>query len=592
MKITAGRRSSAVAALLVVAVTLTGCSGASSDTPSTPEQHQVETLRALPFGDAAAAVVTEVLTGAGIGVSADDAEVTGGEPVRVTRWQALNLGVEAANGGGVPGDALAATAPVPQGAPPVPYLVAAWITTYDSPSARFARELMGEQDWRNADTVLFPNLVLTLFLADAVAAGHEPGHPAPQAMALAAAARAEPCTFASTFVQNAITKVANALKVNTSGGGLIGFLGSIWNVAVDLAATAVKGLIDAVTKPIVDLIADGFGIVAVITQLSSFLVTWRLDLRPDPSHTRFGVDSEQITGQFQLTVAQDQPPIPDVIIACADAVDVDLRNAGSAAGSKVIWTGRNTGRADLSTRLSADDALRQDKTARYQYQTGQESNELAQSPDTETFALVVSTQLQRNDVQKVRQLFTKLLFDHIPADLQNIVSGLAQPLLDQADNRLAAITALNASARTFITFHTPEQKTPTPQPGGGNGNGARAVIPTECPTAVVAQFGYSYLDNFNPAGLPLSCQYVGASALQLVVGVEPAAFPTPPADVINAAFVDVPGADAAWIGGRDDGPLGPDWGLSVVVGDQTLTIAAGEPKERIIAIAKAILGVG
>ena len=52
-----------------------------------------------------------------------------------------------------------------------------------------------------------------------------------------------PCSAVSNFIQSAIATVFNALTVDTSGGGLFGFLGKIWNTVVNLAFDFVIGLV-------------------------------------------------------------------------------------------------------------------------------------------------------------------------------------------------------------------------------------------------------------------------------------------------------------------------------------------------------------
>jgi hypothetical protein len=47
---------------------------------------------------------------------------------------------------------------------------------------------------------------------------------------------------AFSFIQNAIADVAAALKVDTSGGGILGFLGSIWVQVIVQAAVASRCL--------------------------------------------------------------------------------------------------------------------------------------------------------------------------------------------------------------------------------------------------------------------------------------------------------------------------------------------------------------
>ncbi len=607
------RRTRWCAAGLAVALFATGCTGAtdSAGQASPPQRRLAETLQALPFGDVMD-IVTDALTQAGVGVSEDGAAAAA-SPVRLTRWQVRNLAVEAANGGGIAGATLAAAAPMPDGMPAMPYLVAAWAKVYDSAGARFARELMGEQDWPDADRILFPNLVLTLFLADATAGVQLPESSAAPSLGLAGVAKEDACTFGARFVQGAIADFVKALKVDTSGGGFLGFLGTIWNVAVELAASAVRVLVKQVTQPVLNLIADVFGVVALIVEVSSFVVKWRAQLRAEPSHSRFGVDSEIVAGRFQLVLAQQQPPIPDLVIGCAAAVGVDLRNAGSAAGSRLTWTERNNGRADLSTRTGADDVLGRDKTASYRYQTGQETAELARSSQTESPALQVSVRVHRNDVAKVRELFTKLLFDQIPQpDVRSVVERIARPRLDQVTAQLAALTDVTASSRTFITHHVaePSPSPSAPKPGSGPGQGVKAVIPVACPHVSVITDGFPRGDaggigagawEFDGQILPpqlrggvKSCGYTASlgqkdpvSGFQQVEQVGLYLYPHAEPMPAGAKQTSVAGADMAWFDGI----------LMVVVGDRTLGVEVRardtmDPERTALAVARSVLGVG
>lgn len=592
MRVLAGRPTTVArwgAAMTAIVLLVAGCTNNAAKEDSAGRQNsQIEVLRALPFGDGAQDVVTDVLERAGVGVYDDDAEVTDGKPVRVTRWQVRNLAIEAANGGGLPGNVLAELAPVPQGVPPVPYLVAAWIDTYGSQGAKFAKELMGAQDWTRADQILFPDLVLTLFLADAVAdVPYSP--PTVTRSASGEGGQGGPCSFAANFIQNSIATVATLLKVNTSGGGFFGFLGVIWNAAVTFAAAAIKGLIDTVTKPVVDLIADAFGLVAMIQQLSSIVTKWRAELRADPSHTRFGVDSEVVTGQFQLTVTQSQVQIPDFVADCAAAFGVDLRNAGSAAGSKVTWRENNTGRADLSARLSADDKLAQNKTAQYRYQTGQESSELAKSPDTASPSLFVSARVQRNDVDKIEEMLAKVLLDQIPnADARAIVKDLAQPVIDGAKAKLATITDVSARSRAYITYHIAAKPSATPSIPD-TGTPGKLKIPVGCPTAVLTSFGYTSTGSETFDGV-LACWYLRGAQLGVAITSKKGTASNCP----HAKPIDIPGAEAAWIdnGKSGDSKCSNAPTIDVVVSNGALSVSGGNRgTDEVIAIAKRILGV-
>ncbi len=262
---------------IAVCLLLAGCGSGGKKDPgftalpiSTADQSKVDRLRALPITESAVAVVSEVLRAAGVGVYADGAAAPAKEPVRLMNWQVQNLAVEAANGGGAKGSALTAVSKLPEGAPPVGYLLAAWVTKHDSPAAGFARALLGEQDWRHAEDIVFPKVLLTLFLADGI--GYQPTG---LNKASAVQSMDGPCTAVADFISNGINAVASALKVDTSGGGFLGFLGTIWNVAVDLAAGVVKGILKAFKDFAFGPVIDVFDILGTIQQVTAYLVQWR-----------------------------------------------------------------------------------------------------------------------------------------------------------------------------------------------------------------------------------------------------------------------------------------------------------------------------
>lgn len=417
-------------------------------------QSQVDQLRALPFTQDSAAIVAAVLRDAGVGIY-DDGAPDGQGIVQLTGWQVRNLAVEAANGGGVTGDVLAQVAPTPKGAPPIGYLLAAWAISYDSPGARFAHAVLGDQDWKHAGRVVFPKLVLTVFLADAVAYGAPAMKPAAHTIAPAAYERSAvaggPCSAASEFIQKGVAKIANYLKVNTSGGGLLGFLGTIWNVAVDLAAGVITGLLKVVAAPLIALMVDVFGVLATIQEVTSYLTVWRIQpLTFTPADNVFGVDDQVVTGKVEVHVVDNQLPVPELVVDCAKVVGVDLSKAGSAEGSAVKWDIHSRG---LATLTGSDASLDPKRSAYLTYRTGQETRTQAEKGAEHTGIMRVKATVKRNDVERVRQLLTKLLLDQIPASIKPIVADLAQPILDAATKSLAELTDVSKVDFTSITFH-------------------------------------------------------------------------------------------------------------------------------------------
>jgi hypothetical protein len=244
---------------------------------------------------------------------------------------------------------------------------------------------------------------------------------------------------------------------------VLGFFGKIWNRVVKLAIDFVVGLVKLVTQPIVNLIVTVLTALETIRQLSTYLKEWRSAQEPKPETNRFGIDNEKMPGTLTLTVFDNRLPIPPEVLDCADLFDVDLRNAGSAAGSAVTWTPTNMGRADLSVRDSASAELDKDQKAEYHYFTGQESKKTAQGDEHAGLLKLVSS-VHRNDIEKVRKLFTALVFDQIPSSIRGIVESIAGPILDAATSHLTSITDVRATGYVAITFHGEKPADPTPPP--------------------------------------------------------------------------------------------------------------------------------
>jgi hypothetical protein len=478
---------------IVLALAIAGCGASpesSNGNPAVDAQalKKVEQLRSLPFDESRVAVVTTELTDAGVAITDEWAD-TATELIRITPWQVQNMAAEAANEGGVSGEELAALSPTPDGAPPIGYLISAWAISYDSDSARFAYALLGDQDFTHPEAILFSSLVTTLFLADATADYNATDQPidgaiGTQSESIQVASFNQPqaaglCTTVANFIQRAIATVVNALKVDTSRGGLLGFLGSIWNKAVDLAASLVKGLLDAVTRPVVQLMVTIFGALETIRQVSTFLLVWRATVVPKPEENKFGIDDNKVHGRMTLKVIDNRLPIPEPVLDCADAFGVNLRDAGSATGSKVTWQPTNMARPDLSTLDTSEPVLDRDQIAQYDYLTGQETSEQAKGDEHAGLLKLVAV-VQRNDIEKVRQLFTKLIFDQVPASIRGIVESIAGPILDAATTHLTAITDVRATGYVAISFHSEPPPKETSKPEGGGA----------CPASGVAQGHY------------------------------------------------------------------------------------------------------
>lgn len=455
----------AVGLALALVVALAACSSGTAEPPA-PSGGLVAQVRALPFGQRSVDALRAVLVGSGVEV-VDGFDSPASAPVRLTSWQVENMAAEVANGGGTSGQTLATFAPTAHGVPPIPFLVVAWMLEQGSAAAQFARALYDEQDLDDAYAMHFPDAVLALFLADATAAGSPSGSPPPAPSISASPASLTgtvsftyavaplglvdaPCSTVSNFVQKAIEAVADALTVKTSGGGFFSFLGAIWNTAVRLAARFVSGLIETLTKPVVSYLVQAFNAVAAVEQVSSVLIAWRAPLTSTPENNRFGLGDESVTGSVAMQLQPHVLPVPAAVKDCASSVGVDI--SATAAGSGVTWTTTATPRPDLATSTRSDQALDAREAATWQYRTGQEPADAADDPEV-TGTLAVSGTIRRNDVERLRELISQLLFDQVPASLRSLVESLARPILDAATSKIAELTDVRSQTRVPITYH-------------------------------------------------------------------------------------------------------------------------------------------
>lgn len=598
--------------LLAVALAVSGCTGSSGhsaghgSTPGTAgalpiapdDAAKVQRLRALPFTASSVEVVAEELRAAGVGLYADT-DGTGSEPVRLQQWQVRNLAVEAANGGGVHGSTLTALGGRPDGAPPVSYLIAAWVSRHPSPAAGFARAVLGPQDWQHAEDVVFPKLVLTLFTADLAKAA---ASPAGRLVPSADYQYDGPCTAVSSFIDHAISDLARLLKVDTSGGGLLGFLGGLWNIAVDLAAGVVKGLVRAFSAAILAPLIDVFALIGTIDQIVSYLVTWRVVPNKLPSATTFGIAPAVVTGAVEITVTDNQNELPPVVRDCANHFVPGFDKIGSAVDAPVTWTDVPHGRADLAHRISADEKVSDQHAARLTYQTGQEPPDATGDLVSEPYE--VSAAVRRHDLSPLRTLMQRLVTDNLPQPIADVVLGLAGKVYTAAEQLFDDLTSVKAEhVLVDVSYHATTSSRPT-SPVASPPAHVAGGIPTRCPAGSwIGELAHVTFDLAEVNNLPREdpwikgCVYMSS---KITIALEYGTF-HPPADPRQPGYaytaedlrgagaepVTVPGAEYAWYTPKGAG----DENVSIAIGNRYLKVGCtcGDGRQRAVEVATALI---
>jgi hypothetical protein len=340
------------------------------------------------------------------------------------------------------------------GGMPFSYLLAAWLSDAATPIAAEAADLMGEQVWEQAPAITYPTAVLLLFVADAETAisAAAVGEAAP-ADAYAVRALAQTGGGVCTTVVNFVNEVLNALfdlfKVD-AGDGFFGFLGSIWNTAVDLVQDVVTGLVATITLPVVEAITTALFIIGTLSMVASIMKPWDLEVRPDNARTRFAVgDEPDISNAFTAKVKTGLPSWPDPITDCAQAAGLTLFDPGTAAGAEVKWG--VVGLPEFGSATSAAAVIGDGGEARYDWLTGREESDEGE---------------ELEDIVGVGVSVTPTTIDALKAMVKGLISGVVPQLpfvpaagdlfagiIDPVFDQLTDLVRVRGGAYATVVFH-------------------------------------------------------------------------------------------------------------------------------------------
>ena len=499
------------------------------------------------FGDDSVDEAIDRLAESGIAVFPDEggpAIVEPDEPASplpLLRWQARNLTLEAASGGGLLGsdlDGLVAPDPDHPEAPSPAQFLAAYVHGVETPGAELSRELIGDQDLSEPDTVVFPTMVVTLFVSDLARAADELAGPEPDTepedtdtTELGAAVEIGPVQLASSSqaicpdfagaINETISHVVKILKlpritvpdtgipilnsILQAGADLfVGFL----NFAIDAAAEFLIDGIAILLKPVFSVVTSIAAVLAVTGQIVSALKPWSVQATAaeDPIHRGVGAPA---TDEITVRVSVPGPTEwPDFIQSCAHSLRLDLPPL-RPHGGHVTWnTVDPRGVASVS---SKEETLDDTSAARLVLDVGQETPEQHAKGQEDRALVKVTASLRRQEVEDFKALVRSLvntLFDGVPAIIRQHLTYYSTHGVDFFLNDLADhIIAPKAFVYLTVTFHGPpepddENGPTTPgssqpdsgQPGGGQPGGGQSrdpdiTIPDRCLSADA--LGYS-----------------------------------------------------------------------------------------------------
>jgi hypothetical protein len=399
-----------------------------------------------------------------------------GQPsaMRFTRWQVRNLVAEANAHGGYLGSDLDALVTPPAGSPGLSVIVGAWLKRDEGALAHYARRFMGDQDYAQSKTIMFPTIVVLSFVAD-IARATPPARAGPTAFDLGpwiaapaeAANAAGTCSDIANWVSTVVNNVTTAVQANGSG-----WLASLWNVVVSIAGTAFTIVANGLLQPIVGFVTEVATVVGTLMQVASMFKPWTVKLAADPSIQVLGPSPG--SGAFDATLTAQDVAWPQTLVDCVKTLTgghVDLTDA-SYKNARVTWS-QPIGIPLLASNDSKDATLLADKTAHYTYTTVTRPP-IAADDCPRLFpagSIGITLTVERRDVSKVIDSLVQLIANRLPAKLQGFLEPYEQPAIDAAKAAVGNFKGPRASATASVMEydpdprceHTPPPTTPTPQ---------------------------------------------------------------------------------------------------------------------------------
>jgi hypothetical protein len=396
----------------------------------------------------------QALATAGIRVVDDPSQSRGG--LELWSYQVENMAREIDDGAGYLGQQLDDLVGDLPGGLPFSYLLAGWLSSAPTPVAQQARALIGDQPWEQAPSIVFPNAVLALFAADAVQAADSVDPSAMPTAQLASVAQGGICSGLANWVNEVLDFIFESLKVEIDDDGFFGWLGSIWNAAVDLARGVIEGLIELVTAPIVAAISSALSVAWTLSMIASLLQPWNLELRPTNTLTRFAVgDGPNV--QERVTATADpgyEFEWPAAVEDCASVAGLRLPNPTDAEGSRISW--REKGFPEYGSVVEVQTRLDTENQATADWVTGREQSD--EGPERSGLVTITAF-VDLEQIEELRAMVVNLITAQIPSGpLEGIVSALFTELTAPVFDALTELIRIKGATEIEVIYHDEEEE--------------------------------------------------------------------------------------------------------------------------------------
>jgi hypothetical protein len=348
---------------------------------------------------------------------------------------------------------------------PPSLLTASYIANAESAGAALVRRFRPDISLEQPATQLIPSLGMLLFAAEVAREHGEAAAVSPGGVRalLPVGMQGGICTQAQSFIDNTINQLFSMLMIDlgTSQPGQI--LSSILNGVILGFRIPLKAALDALTKPVLDLVRDIAGVVAVAATVVSTIRPWSLQLTAAPTATRLAVGAEPgLPGDVNVTVdlgGFDEWPAD--VADCAAAAGVPLPPL-KPANARCAWLVTGTRPGLVATDVQPP-ALDGNAKAKLTYHTLSESEEVAKGDPAFAQVLVTAT-VARPEVDDLKRTLANLLFAQLPAIVDQFVRPYLGPVVDQLLGKVASLTDSKGTVAITVLYHQPPKNTPTPDP--------------------------------------------------------------------------------------------------------------------------------
>ncbi len=369
--------------------------------------------------------------------------------VELLRFQARNLALEAAAGGGTLGVELDEYAEA-TGSPPLSDLFSAWLAGADTPASRAAARLVTGQSADDPTQLVVPGLAMAMFVADIVGPANGP------VASIVAGAGADAGPLAA----------AGGDFCGQVGAYLSAVLGGILDPDIALEPEWLAAAIAREAGATID--ADGLrravGALALLVYATSISRPWVATLSAVPSEVHYIVDDDELTAPskvFSLIVNVGEGVVAEEAGECADLAGADLAGQGDTEGIPVGWVlpELQPHAVDVAGDLELEDRG-QFAAANLEYQTRGETGEAHRDGTLRQAFAHVTGIVRRGEIEEIEEAVRLLL----TGGGLGAAGSTVEAEYERLRPALRDLLYPRATARVEVSWHEAPDPTPEPSP--------------------------------------------------------------------------------------------------------------------------------